>query len=219
MKKELDDAKLALVEKESTIAELNQWIEQMKHTIQEKEKDLSSKEKEIQESRGEENKKLASAMEKISLLQKQKVDIETESQKALQQISVEVTTRSKELELERQEVAKLKERVMYLENVVVGKEKESQTSQESYKMLCDKLQAAEVDKANSKIEWMKEKAVLEEKGRSLHSAMEAMKNDFKAMQHDYKKACELADMKSAEATYVIDKLESSQKQWRELQQN
>ena len=48
--------------------------------------------------------------------------------------------------------------------------------------------------------------------------MEAMKNDFKAMQHDYKKACELADMKSAEATDVIDKLESSQKQWRELQQ-
>ena len=181
MKKELDDAKLALVEKESTIAELNQCIEQMKHILQEKEKDLSSKEKEIQESRDEENKKLASAMEKISLLQKQKVDIdiETESQKELQQISVEVTTRSKELELERQEVAKLKERVMYLENVVVGKEKESQTSQESYKMLCDKLQAAEVDKANSKMEWMKEKAVLEEKGRSLHRSLRSRKNRIK----------------------------------------
>ncbi|XP_022800242.1 tropomyosin-like [Stylophora pistillata] len=218
MKKELDDAKLALVKKESTIADLNKCIEQMKHTIQEKENDLSSKENEIQESRGEDNKKLVSAMENISLLQKQKLDIKTESQKALQQISVEVTARSRELELERQEVTKFKERVLYLENVVDGKEKENKRSEESYRILYDKLQAAEVDMANSKMEWIKEKAVLEEKGRSLQGAMEVMKNDFKAMQHDYKKACELADMKSAEATDVIDKLESSQKQWRELQQ-
>ena len=218
VKQELDQTKVILTEKEMNITGLNRSIEELKHTIQEKEKELNFKENDIKEARGEDNKKLASALDEISLLKKQKVDMEAENQKTLQKISDEATTAVKELELERQEIMKLKERVVYLEDVLAGKEKESQKSEDSYKMLCEKLEAAEIDLANSKVEWAKEKTVWEEKEGSLQSTLEAMKNDSKAMQHDYKKACELADMKSAETTDLVDKLESSQKHVRELQQ-
>ncbi|KAL9973126.1 hypothetical protein ACROYT_G019542 [Oculina patagonica] len=211
MKQELDKAKLTLTEYERN-------IEQLSQTIQEKEEDLSMKEKEIHEAQGEDSKHLTAALEQISVLKKQKADLEAESQKALQEISDEAATSVTKYELERQEVVKLKERVFHLENVVSGKEKESQKSDDMYKTLCEKLEATEVDLANSKAEWATEKIVLEEKERFLQSSLEAMKNDSKAMQHDYKKACELADMKSAETTDLVDKLESSQKNVRELQQ-
>ena len=218
IKQELDETKVILTEKESKITDLNRSIEELNHTIQEKEKELSFKENKIQEAQGEDNKKLASVLDEMSVLKKQKADMEAENQKTLQKISVDATTAVKELELERQEVMKLKERVVYLENVVAGKEKESQKNEDSYKMLCEKLEATEIDLNNSKVEWAKEKTVWEEKERSLQSTLQAMKNDSKAMQHDYKKACELADMKSAETTDLVDKLESSQKHVRELQQ-
>ena len=218
IKQELDETKVILTGKEMKITDLNRSIEELNHTIQEKEKNLSLKQNEIKEVQGEDHKKLASALDEISLLKKEKADMEADNQKTLQKISDEATTAVKELELERREVVKLKERVVYLENVVTGKEKENQKNEDSYKMLCEKLEAAEIGLANGKVEWAKEKTVWEEKERSLQSALEAMKNDSKALQHDYKKACDLADMKSAEATDLVDKLESSQKHVRELQQ-
>lgn len=107
--------------------------------------------------------------------------MEVENQKILQKILDEVIIVVKEFEFERIEGVKLKERVVFLENVVIGKEKENQKNEDCYKMLCEKLEVVEIGLVNGKVEWVKEKIVWEEKERFLQSVFEVMKNDFKVL--------------------------------------
>ncbi|XP_068751937.1 centromere protein F-like isoform X2 [Montipora capricornis] len=218
MKRELDASNAVIFERENKIADLNRQLEKLGFDIQEKEKDLSLKEQQIQQSHGEDNRKLATAMENIALLERQKTELEEANQKALAKLSDEAAGTMKELQAANQEITKLKEQNVHLENLIASKRKEYQATEDSRKDLCEKLQMLDMDLANKQKEWATEKAALAEKERCFQSTLEAMKNDSKALQHDYKKACELADMKSAETRDVIDKLESSQKHAHELQQ-
>ena len=218
IKQQLEGMKANLIDKDNKVTELNSIVEQCHHKIQANEQELYEKEKLIEESQSAMKLELVSALEKYSLLVKEKDAAQFEHERVLQEKVTECTGVFMELGQQKQELIKLKERNVNFETLLMTKELERQKFEKMNTALGEKLEKVEKDLEIRQEEWTTEKVMFQDKERSLQSVIEAMKNDLKALQHDYKKACELADLKSAETREVIDKLEASQKHAHELQQ-
>ena len=211
LQQELQQIQGELSESRKVESEFKYKLDESSLIIKEKESEISSKVKELEEGKKSARNDLNLLEERCQALKKEKEQEKSESAKMMQQKAEEFMSITTKLENTIVELSKVKENVVHHENVISSKEMERQKLEVAYKELCVKSQDNEKMLSNECAELKREQASLIEKERNIQSVLESMKRDSKALQVDYKKACDLADQKAAEYRSVVENLEASQK--------
>ena len=208
----------ALGEKESEIADLRESKVANEDKVSKLTKQLDDKEKTLNVAESEKMKletQLKNAEIKIgeSIMQ---VDRERESvvlewSRKFREKSEECVSATEQLQKSKEEVLRLKDMVVHLENVSSSKDQEKLKMEKSYEAFSEKMQGREDELLKACKDLEEEKTSLLEKTRDCQATMEALRHECKVHQQECKKACELADCKAQEYRDVVDKLDDSQK--------
>ena len=218
LRAELAKAKAELEQSVSAASEAKALLDQTQATIQQKEADNLRKIEELNELGRGKDDALAVVEREMRSLKSERETSEQEHQKLLQQKADECAAALENLERSQLECAKLKEGHVQFQNVVACKDQEKAKLEASYQELCEQFGEKEQCFNQRCAELEKEKGELVERERDARAVAESAKCDIRALQHDYRKVCELADAKSAEYRDMVDKLGLSQKYGQELRQ-
>ncbi|KAK3707104.1 hypothetical protein QZH41_014697 [Actinostola sp. cb2023] len=211
LKSELNDGKV-------TENELRYKLQEISTALKENQDIVSQKEKEIEGERKNIKSSMQEFKEKIALLKKEKEQQKQEMSKTIHQNSEEICVTLDELNKKTEDVVKLRQTEINLQNLLTTRELEKGKMEDSYKDLCEKTQKREEELLYNIEQLQTEKASLSEKERNLIITKDTLKRDIKALQNDYKKACDLSDAKSEELKELIDKYVVSQKAVQQFQQ-
>ena len=141
-----------------------------------------------------------------------------EWRKLLREKSEECSSALGQLQKSKEEIDRLKDTVVHLENISTSKDQEKMKIESSYEAFIEKTQKREEEMLRACSDLEDEKSSLLEKTRECQAAMEGLKHECKIYQQDCKKACELADSKAQDYREVVDKLDDSQKFLQEIRQ-
>ncbi|XP_032218810.2 centromere protein F [Nematostella vectensis] len=198
-------------EKKNTLTEMERKIKESSQILKEKEEEFSKKEEALIMQTNALKSDAKAVEERCGLLKAEAAKHKQQFEKLLQQKSDECFKMSEETEKKIQEISRLKEAQVNVQNHLVSVEQEKVKIEVAFKEHCEKVKLKEA-KLVSKCESLEnEQKVFTEKENNLNTTIESLKRDAKALQHDYKKSLELADSKSLELRDLVDQLGASEK--------
>ena len=142
-----------------------------------------------------------------------------EWRKLLRAKSEECSSALGQLQKSKEEIDRLKDTVVHLENISTSKDQEKMKIESSYEAFVEETQKREEEMLRACSDLEDEKSSLLEKTRECQAGMEGLKHECKIYQQDCKKACELADSKAQDYREVVDKLDDSKKFCRKYARN